>query len=135
MCFETVLKIGILIFYIKHLYSRKEKVSLILLVSPVILLILQMVTIKANKHKKPSRKHRRRPKNLLQEYIRRQKNKVWLETHIWHAKRFKMADKWGYKIPYQPTNKSARASYRATQHHCQMIVRTILPIYIVVLKK
>lgn len=94
-----------------------------------------MVTIKANKHKKPSRKHRRRPKNLLQEYIRRQKNKVWLETHIWHAKRFKMADKWGYKIPYQPTNKSARASYRATQHHCQMIVRTILLIYIAVLKK
>lgn len=132
MCFETVLKILILIFYIKHFYSRKEKVSLILLVSPVILLILQMVTIKANKHKKPSRKHRRRPKNLLQEYIRRQKNKVWLETHIWHAKRFKMAEKWGYKIPYQPTNKSARASYRATQHHCQMIVRTHLPIYIAV---
>lgn len=83
--------------------------------------VREMVTIKANKHKKPSRKHRRRPKNLLQEYIRRQKSKVWLETHIWHAKRFKMADKWGYKIPYQPTNKSARASYRATQHHCQMI--------------
>ena len=81
-----------------------------------------MVTIKANKHKRPSRKHRRRPKNLLQEYIRRQKTKVWLETHIWHAKRFKMTEKWGYKIPYQPTNKSARASYRATQHHCQMIV-------------
>lgn len=83
--------------------------------------VREMVTIKANKHKKPSRKHRRRPKNLLQEYIRRQKSKIWLETHIWHAKRFKMAEKWGYKIPYQPTNKSARASYRATQHHCQMI--------------
>ncbi|XP_062583770.1 ribonucleases P/MRP protein subunit POP1-like [Saccostrea cucullata] len=83
--------------------------------------VREMVTIKANKHKKPSRRHRRRPNNLLQEYVRRQKTKVWLETHIWHAKRFKMIEKWGYRIPYQPTDKSSRASYRATQHHCQMI--------------
>ncbi|OWF43056.1 ribonucleases P/MRP protein subunit POP1-like isoform X2 [Mizuhopecten yessoensis] len=70
------------------------------------------------RRKPPSRKFRRRPKNLLEEYNRRQRKHVWLETHIWHAKRFKMEEKWGYKIPIQPTDKSKRASYRSTKHHC-----------------
>ncbi|XP_014664368.1 PREDICTED: ribonucleases P/MRP protein subunit POP1-like [Priapulus caudatus] len=68
--------------------------------------------------KRPSRKHRRRPSNLLEEYTRRQRRNVWLETHIWHAKRFKMADLWGYKIPLHPCDKSIRASYRASARHC-----------------
>lgn len=38
------------------------------------------------KTKRPSRKYRRKPNNLLKDYIRRQKKNVWLETHIWHAK-------------------------------------------------
>lgn len=70
------------------------------------------------RRKPPSRKFRRRPKNLLEEYNRRQRKHVWLETHIWHAKRFKMEEKWGYKIPLQPTDKSKRACYRSTKHHC-----------------
>jgi len=40
------------------------------------------------KPKKPSRKHRRRKSNLLSEYNRRQGTCKWLETHIWHAKRY-----------------------------------------------
>lgn len=40
----------------------------------------------------------RRPGYLLRDYERRQKKNVWLETHIWHAKRFKMVNLWGYKI-------------------------------------
>ncbi|XP_060081712.1 ribonucleases P/MRP protein subunit POP1-like [Ylistrum balloti] len=70
------------------------------------------------RRKPPSRKFRRRPNNLLDEYDRRQRKHVWLETHIWHAKRFKMEEKWGYKIPLQPTDKSKRAAYRSTKHHC-----------------
>ena len=61
--------------------------------------------------KRPSRKYRRRPKNLLAEYNRRQRNNVWMETHIWHAKRFKMDNKWGYRIPINPTQKGTRAAY------------------------
>lgn len=45
--------------------------------------------------KRPSRKHRRRPSNLLSEYNRRQKSVAWLETHIWHAKRFHMDSRAG----------------------------------------
>lgn len=38
------------------------------------------------KTKRPSRKYRRKPNNLLKECIRRQRQHTWMETHIWHAK-------------------------------------------------
>ncbi|XP_012539589.1 ribonucleases P/MRP protein subunit POP1 [Monomorium pharaonis] len=68
--------------------------------------------------KRPSRKHRRRPRNLLSEYNRRQCNKIWLETHIWHAKRFHMIDKWGYRIANYPNDRCFRANYRAVVKYC-----------------
>ncbi|XP_037824147.1 ribonucleases P/MRP protein subunit POP1 [Lucilia sericata] len=68
--------------------------------------------------KRPSRKHRRRPQNLLKDYLRRQRKHKWLETHIWHAKRFHMIEKWGYKLPYASCDKTFRACYRATAEHC-----------------
>ncbi|XP_072016978.1 ribonucleases P/MRP protein subunit POP1-like [Amphiura filiformis] len=67
---------------------------------------------------KRSRRHRRRHSNLRQEFERRQRQHAWLETHLWHAKRFKMADLWGMRIPVQPSDKSARATYRAVAKHC-----------------
>ncbi|CAG9862088.1 unnamed protein product [Phyllotreta striolata] len=70
------------------------------------------------KHKRPSRKYRRRPYNLINEYTRRQRRVGWLNTHIWHAKRFHMTEKWGYRIPYSPCDKAFRACYRATKQHC-----------------
>jgi len=70
--------------------------------------------------KRPSRKFRRRPSNLLEEYNRRQNKHFWLETHIWHAKRFHMSDKWGYKIAQFPNDKCWRACYRATKSSCLM---------------
>lgn len=68
--------------------------------------------------KRPSRKFRRKPGNLLKEYLRRQRKNVWLETHIWHAKRFHMISKWGYKLPYASCDKTFRACYRASAKHC-----------------
>jgi hypothetical protein len=47
---------------------------------------------------KRHRKYKRRPKYLLRDYERRQRKYVWLETHIWHAKRMKMANLWGHKM-------------------------------------
>ncbi|OWR43157.1 hypothetical protein KGM_213530 [Danaus plexippus plexippus] len=70
------------------------------------------------KQKRPSRKFRRRPTNLLNEYNRRQKNKIWLETHIWHAKRFHMVERWGHRLPHRPCDKAFRACYRASSAHC-----------------
>ena len=57
------------------------------------------------KPKKPSRKYRRRPSNLSSDYQRRQKGAiggVWLETHIWHAKRYHMV-----KPPFESIGKEA----------------------------
>lgn len=76
--------------------------------------------------KKKSRYHRRRPKNLLKEYTRRQRKHVWLETHIWHAKRMKMIDTWGYRLADHPNDKGYRASYRATKNNCILQVNTSL---------
>ena len=72
----------------------------------------------SGKKKRPSRKYRRKPSNLLKEYLRRKQKNVWLETHIWHAKRYHMKDLWGYKVPYAPTDKRYRASYKAAANHC-----------------
>ncbi|XP_076178150.1 POP1 ribonuclease P/MRP subunit isoform X2 [Ptiloglossa arizonensis] len=72
------------------------------------------------KTKRPSRKYRRRPRNLLSEYNRRQRSKIWLETHIWHAKRFHMIEKWGYKIAIHANDKCFKANYRAVAKHCLM---------------
>lgn len=70
------------------------------------------------KQKRPSRKYRRRPANLLKEYNRRQQRNVWLETHIWHAKRFHMIQRWGHRLAYSPCDKAFRACYRASSAHC-----------------
>lgn len=72
------------------------------------------------KQKRPCRKYRRRPANLLEEYNRRQRRHVWLETHIWHAKRFHMIERWGHRLALAPCDKAFRACYRATSAHCLM---------------
>lgn len=72
------------------------------------------------KQQRPSRKYRRRPANLLQEYNRRQRRNIWLETHIWHAKRFHMIERWGHRLAIAPCDKAFRACYRATSAHCLM---------------
>lgn len=70
------------------------------------------------KKRRPSRKYRRKPNNLMKEYIRRAQKNVWMETHVWHAKRYHMKELWGYKIPYASTDKRYRASYKAAANHC-----------------
>nr|XP_015830371.2 ribonucleases P/MRP protein subunit POP1 [Nothobranchius furzeri] len=68
--------------------------------------------------KSKSRKARRRHGNLLLDFNRRQRKNIWLETHIWHAKRFHMVKKWGYCLGDRPTYKCYRSCYRAMSSHC-----------------
>ncbi|DAA22604.1 ribonucleases P/MRP protein subunit POP1 isoform X1 [Bos taurus] len=56
--------------------------------------------------------------NRILEFNRRQKKNKWLETHIWHAKRFHMVKRWGYCLGERPTVKSHRACYRAMTSRC-----------------
>ncbi|KAI5991699.1 ribonucleases P/MRP protein subunit POP1-domain-containing protein [Pisolithus orientalis] len=48
--------------------------------------------------------------------LKRQCDKAWLETHIWHAKRTKMENMWGYRLSVTPTEKAFRPSHRASVH-------------------
>uniref|UniRef100_A0A3B5AHF8 POP1 homolog, ribonuclease P/MRP subunit n=1 Tax=Stegastes partitus TaxID=144197 RepID=A0A3B5AHF8_9TELE len=73
---------------------------------------------KKEQAKNKSRKARRRHGNLLLEFNRRQRKNIWLETHIWHAKRFHMVKKWGYCLGDRPTYKCYRPCYRAMSSHC-----------------
>ncbi|GAA5894814.1 hypothetical protein JCM8208_006078 [Rhodotorula glutinis] len=74
----------------------------------------------AAKPKRVSRKmlgrHRTRPGLKAEMFKQRQQNKLWLETHVWHAKRMHMTEIWGHRLAEKPTAKAFRASYRASQH-------------------
>ncbi|KAH8741357.1 hypothetical protein FG386_003204 [Cryptosporidium ryanae] len=40
----------------------------------------------------------------------------WLESHLFHAKRFRMCEAFGYKLPLCSTSKRSRKIYRAMKH-------------------
>ena len=87
------------------------------------LAIFQMDKMPKQKEgKKKSRRYCRKPKNLLAEYTRRQRKHVWLEPHIWHAKRMKMVDVWGYRLAEHPCDKGFRAAHRAVNNSCTIQV-------------
>jgi ribonuclease P/MRP protein subunit POP1 len=51
-------------------------------------------------------------------FRRRQRDKTWLPTHLWHTKRARMTDPkdplWRFAIPLQPVVKAYRLTHRAT---------------------
>ncbi|KAI9010977.1 ribonucleases P/MRP protein subunit POP1-domain-containing protein [Phycomyces nitens] len=56
------------------------------------------------------------PMVYAKEYLCKQSNKRWLETHMWHVKRMKMVNIWGYRLASSPEMKSSRILYRAFTH-------------------
>ncbi|ORY94034.1 NUC188 domain-domain-containing protein [Syncephalastrum racemosum] len=71
------------------------------------------ITKKIKGKRKPTRSN-----TLVEEYLRRSKTNKWLETHIWHTKRFKMEDIWGYRLAKHNNMKMARVYWRAFQRSC-----------------
>ncbi|KAG0280188.1 hypothetical protein BGZ96_001647 [Linnemannia gamsii] len=71
------------------------------------------------KGKKPDNRYkRRRSGTLAEEYLRRQGTKRWLETHIWHAKRMKMVEIWGYKLAEHSNEHGIKSAYKSSHHQC-----------------
>ncbi|KAF5369289.1 hypothetical protein D9758_002524 [Tetrapyrgos nigripes] len=70
------------------------------------------------KPKKASKKPGKQKRALLKsdKFLKRQRDKSWLETHLWHAKRMHMEDMWGYRLAVTPTEKAFRPSHRASIH-------------------
>ncbi|OLN96538.1 Ribonucleases P/MRP protein subunit pop1 [Colletotrichum chlorophyti] len=57
------------------------------------------------------------PPKRKSKFRRRQINKTWLPTHLWHAKRARMTEPrsplWRFAIPLTPNEKTYRATHRA----------------------
>ena len=66
------------------------------------------------------RRKRRRPANALASHAHRQAVHVWLETHVWHARRMHMLNAWGWRLARTPTDKSWRAMHKASLHLCTL---------------
>lgn len=56
------------------------------------------------------------PSEISIRYADRQRNKVWLPTHIWHKKRAFLRNIAGIEIPLTATQKQYRRTYRLTNH-------------------
>lgn len=56
----------------------------------------------------------RAPPTAKTKFRKRQKEKTWLPTHIWHAKRAHMVNRWRYAIAESPTEKSYRPTHRSS---------------------
>ena len=93
---------------------------------------------RVKRKKAPSSAHRRRAGNKAADFARRSaappdsrsKNATlesismpyWLETHVWHARRAHMADRWGRRHSLQPTEKCFRACYRAAHKDGALLI-------------
>ena len=58
------------------------------------------------------------PPRAESKFRKRQSNKTWLPTHLWHAKRSRMTDPssplWRFAVPLTPTEKCYRPTHRAS---------------------
>ncbi|KAI6171998.1 hypothetical protein M3Y98_00924100 [Aphelenchoides besseyi] len=74
---------------------------------------VRVISKSNHKKKAPSRLRRRRPNNLRKEYARRESGEFrWLQTHVWHAKRFEMTNLWNFKIPLRCYQRGVRPLMR-----------------------
>ncbi|KAF8428364.1 ribonuclease P complex subunit Pop1 [Tirmania nivea] len=53
------------------------------------------------------------PPATKSKFRKRQREKTWLPTHIWHAKRAHMVNRWRYAVAESPTEKSYRPTHRS----------------------
>jgi ribonuclease P/MRP protein subunit POP1 len=70
-------------------------------------------SVQKERKKPPCRRRWRRTHSIQAMAVQRQRGKRWLETHIWHAKRAKMADLWGFRLALHPNEKCLRSCLRA----------------------
>lgn len=95
--------------------------------SPYLMFLYKVV--ECTTKKKLSRKTCRKSKKLIEEYGRRSEKCQWLESHIWHAKRFKMMEYHGHKIAKQCCEKGARATHRYYRTGCLLYVSLLYACY------
>lgn len=70
-----------------------------------------------------------RPKGSIK-YYKRQREFVWIPTHIWLVKRFHMSKKYGYQIPYTPTQKCFKLMNRWNRQKAVCFDTSYFPTFI-----
>jgi len=68
-----------------------------------------------NSAPKGAESRRKRRRNLIRsvDFSYRAGKHRWLETHIWHAKRMKMVDSFGYRVALNSNSRSVRSNVQA----------------------
>lgn len=84
------------------------------------------------RNKPKGRDHMKYRPHGKQQAMHRNENFRWLETHLWHAKRFHMGELWGWKVPIEPTMKQNRSLIKMTNESCT--IRDISYLMIVEIK-
>ena len=73
--------------------------------------------------KKPQcRRSRRKPSNLRKQCGQTEGKDLMLETHIWHAKRMHMVNKYNYRLANHCNDKGIRAAHRSLLYGCLLSV-------------
>ena len=73
---------------------------------------------RANSYNEKKKKYPNKIRNFTNR--KENENSKWLETHIWHAKRMRMHNLFGYKIALKPSLKCHKAIIKASKHGCCM---------------
>ncbi|KAJ8328679.1 Ribonucleases P/MRP protein subunit pop1 [Batrachochytrium dendrobatidis] len=78
--------------------------------------LVQMSKDKTCQNLPKHRYKKRKATHLSEEFMKRPAHNKWLETHVWHAKRMKMVEKWGYKLADHPNDKNLRSAFRSSKN-------------------
>eukprot|EP00475_Leptophrys_vorax_P008992 TRINITY_DN15891_c0_g2_i1.p1 TRINITY_DN15891_c0_g2~~TRINITY_DN15891_c0_g2_i1.p1 ORF type:complete len:675 (+),score=145.97 TRINITY_DN15891_c0_g2_i1:61-2025(+) len=73
---------------------------------------------KKKRRRFPGKGRRYRPRFLInsKEWQKRSAKNRWMETHLWHAKRMKIVNRWSYRIALHPNDRNERFVYKSTCH-------------------
>lgn len=75
------------------------------------------------------RKHKLKKKHFLKSINRRRIKTNWLETHIWHAKRFRMTTLFNRKLAFSRADKSLKACLKYSKYSVLFTTSLILSLY------
>ena len=67
--------------------------------------------------KSKCKKHKKKKMYLKTSLIRRARKQNWLETHIWHSKRFTMGKSFGYTIAEKRRDKGFKACFKYAKYY------------------
>ena len=69
---------------------------------------------------------KRKSRRKKADFNLRQLTKSWLESHVWHAKRYRMQNIWGFRIPVKKNEHGIRSGFRSNRDQSIMFDRSFM---------